>query len=102
MTQQPVTADERTVAVGDASCRWACTFAVLGISVDIVVRALVQREAYWDLVALVLVTCAISALYMRAKRVQAISRRQMLAVMLVGLVIAGATAAMVALRPFGN
>ena len=55
--------DERTVAVENASYKWACTFLTFALLIDVIYRGLVRDEAAWDLLALVVVGGAVSAVY---------------------------------------
>ena len=45
--------DERTVAVENASYRWAYGFLAYALLVDVAYRAVVHHEAAWDLMAFV-------------------------------------------------
>jgi hypothetical protein len=51
---QPVLRDERTVAVENASYRWAYSLLTYALLVDVMWRSLVRHEAAWDLMALVI------------------------------------------------
>jgi uncharacterized membrane protein YfcA len=55
MTNQPVIRDERTVAVENASYRLATVVLTFGLLMIVGVRALVLRQACWDLLVLVIV-----------------------------------------------
>jgi len=48
-THQNVQRDERTVAVENASYRWACTFVSFALLIDVMYRGAVRNEAAWDL-----------------------------------------------------
>jgi hypothetical protein len=100
MSQQPVI-DERAVAVAGGSHRLAWMVLFFGCLIDIVVRGLVLNEIAWDLVALALASSVVGGLYMRAKNVQMLSRRQTL-VLLIGAVVAAAVAAMFAVLRYYN
>jgi hypothetical protein len=54
-TPQVVERDERTVAVENASYRWAYGLLTYALLVDVMFRALFRHEAAWDLMALVFV-----------------------------------------------
>jgi hypothetical protein len=45
--------DERTLAVENASYRWAYLLVTYALLVDMMYRSLVRQEAAWDLMALV-------------------------------------------------
>ncbi len=51
---QSVERDERTVAVENASYKWACIFVCFALLIDVICRAVVRNEAAWDLMALVI------------------------------------------------
>jgi hypothetical protein len=53
--QQSVRRDERTVAVENASYRWAFSFVTIALLIDVMCRAVLFDEAAWDLMALVIV-----------------------------------------------
>ena len=62
-TPQAVERDERTVAVENASYRWAYLVLTYALLVDVMYRGLFRHEAAWDLMALVIVGGAICAVY---------------------------------------
>ena len=51
---QCVERDERTVAVENASYRWAYAVLTYALLVDVMYRGLFRNEAAWDLMALVI------------------------------------------------
>ena len=51
-TQQNVGRDERTVAVENASFKWAYIFVAFALLIDGAYRGAVRHEAAWDLLAL--------------------------------------------------
>ena len=55
--------DERAVAVGNASCRWALNMLSYGLLLDVIYRGWVLREGAWDLMALVILSGAVSFAY---------------------------------------
>ena len=55
--------DERTVAVENASYKWAYSFLCFALLIDVMYRGMVRHEAAWDLLALVIVGGAICAVY---------------------------------------
>jgi len=63
-TEQRLKRDERTVAVENASFKWAFYFLAFGLVVDAIYRQKVRNEAIGDLVALVCVSSAISLVYL--------------------------------------
>jgi hypothetical protein len=60
---QAVERDERTVAVENASYRWAYLVVTFALLVDVMYRSLARHEAAWDLMALVIVGGAICSVY---------------------------------------
>ena len=60
---QCVERDERTVAVENASYRWAYIVLTYALLVDVMYRGLFRHEAAWDLMALVIVGAAICTVY---------------------------------------
>jgi len=62
-TPQVVERDERTVAVENASYRWAYAVLTYALLVDVMYRSLFRHEAAWDLMALVIVGGAICTVY---------------------------------------
>lgn len=64
MSPQPVALrDERTVAVENASYKWACSFTCYALLIDMMYRAAVLNEAAWDLMALAVVPGIICTVY---------------------------------------
>jgi len=55
--------DERTVAVENASYRWAYAVVTYALLVDVMCRSLFRHEAAWDLMALVIVGGAVCTVY---------------------------------------
>ena len=62
-TQQSVVRDERTVAVENASYKWAYILLTFALFIDMLYRGLVRHENAWDLLALVIVSAAVGTLY---------------------------------------
>jgi hypothetical protein len=62
-TSEAVERDERTVAVENASYRWAYLLLSYALLVDVMYRGLVRHEAAWDLLALVIAAGVVSGLY---------------------------------------
>ncbi len=62
-TPQVVERDERTVAVENASYRWAYGVLTYALLVDLMYRGLFRHEAAWDLMALVVVGGAVCMVY---------------------------------------
>ena len=54
-TQPGVQRDERTLAVENASYRWAYLLLTYALLLDVMFRGLFHNEAAWDLMALVVV-----------------------------------------------
>ena len=71
-TPQSVQRDERTVAVENASYKWACLFVIYALFVEVVCRGLVRNEAAWDLLFLACVPGVICTIYQaRQKTIRA-------------------------------
>ena len=82
--------DERTTAVENESFRWGYLFQAYGLLLIVAYRGFVLGEASWDLLVLVVLGGAITALYQARQRV--LSGRCALAA-LVTMLIAGVLAA---------
>ncbi len=61
--------DERTVAVENASYRWAYMLLTFALLADVAYRGLVRREAAWDLMALVIAGGVVCTAYLAWHRV---------------------------------
>jgi hypothetical protein len=68
-TPQCVERDERTVAVENASYRWAYLLLTYALLVDVMYRSLVRHEATWDLLGLVVVGGAVCTLYQARQKI---------------------------------
>jgi hypothetical protein len=68
-TQQQVVRDERTVAVENASYRWAYSLLTYALLVDVMWRSLVRHEAAWDLMAMVIVGGIVASVYQARQRI---------------------------------
>ena len=68
-TRQDVQRDERTVAVANASYKWAGIFIIFALLIDVMCRAWFFDEAAWDLMALAVVTGAIPTMYQARHKV---------------------------------
>jgi hypothetical protein len=55
--------DERTLAVENASYRWAYALVTYALLVDVMCRSLFRNEAAWDLMALVIAGGAVCTAY---------------------------------------
>ncbi len=62
-TDQSVQRDERTVAVENASYKWAGGFVVFALLLDGMCRAVFRNEAAWDLLALAIAPGVICTIY---------------------------------------
>jgi uncharacterized membrane protein YdcZ (DUF606 family) len=62
-TQQRLQRNERTVAVENASYKWAGIFVSYALLIDGACRALFRNEAAWDLLALAIVPGVIGVIY---------------------------------------
>lgn len=87
-TRQDVQRDERTVAVANASYKWACIFITFALLIDVMWRAWFLDEAAWDLLALVVVSGAIATMYQARHRIlgQFLVRKAVLLALLGGVI----------------
>jgi len=69
MTGGDVVRDERTLTVENASYRWGYLFLAFGVLLIVAYRGLVQEEASWDLLALVIVSGLVTTVYQGSHRV---------------------------------
>jgi hypothetical protein len=58
-----VSRDERTVAVENASYKWAYILLSFALLIDVAYRAMFRNEGAWDLMALVIVGGAVCAVH---------------------------------------
>jgi hypothetical protein len=70
-TSECVERDERTVAVENASYRWAYLALSYALLVDVMVRSFVRHEAAWDLMALVIAGGAVCSAYQARQKILA-------------------------------
>jgi hypothetical protein len=68
-TLHAVERDERTVAVENASYRWAYSLLTYALLLDVMFRSLIRREAAWDLMALVILGGAFCAAYQSRQKI---------------------------------
>jgi hypothetical protein len=61
--------DERTLAVENASYRWAYLLLTYALLVDVMFRSLVRHEASWDLLALVVGGGIVCTVYQARQRI---------------------------------
>ncbi len=85
-TPQAVKRDERTVAVENASYRWAYGLLTYALLLDVMWRGLVRHEAAWDLMALVIVGGAVAGAYQARQRI--LTRGWVMKVVLAGCIAA--------------
>jgi hypothetical protein len=69
MTGRNLARDERTVAVENASYRLGYMVLAFGILLSVAYRGLVLQEASWDLLALVVVSGLVTAIYQGGRTV---------------------------------
>jgi hypothetical protein len=69
MTTGRIETDERTLAVQNASYRWAYLFLAYGLLVSVAWRAFARNEASWDLMALVIVSGVVTTAYQGRGRI---------------------------------
>lgn len=91
-TTTTVQRDERTVAVENASYRWAYLFLSFGLLALAAYRSFVYRESPWDLLALVVLGGILSTAYQGVRRVLS---RQWAAACLLTVITAGVLAAVI-------
>ena len=70
-TPECVERDERTVAVENASYRWAYLLLTYALLVDVMYRSFVRHEATWDLLALVIVGGAVCTVFQARQKILA-------------------------------
>jgi hypothetical protein len=92
-TTPTVDRDERTVAVENASYRWAYLFLSFGLLALVAYRSFVHRESPWDLMALVVLGGILSAAYQGLHKVLTL---RWAATCLLTVVAAGVLAALTA------
>lgn len=92
-TTPTVDRDERTVAIENASYRWAYLFVSFGLLALVAYRSFMHHESPWDLMALVVVSGFLSAAYQWFHKVLT---AQWAATCLLTIVVAGALAALTA------
>ena len=68
-TTNPVQRDERTLAVENASYRWAYLFLSFGLLLLVVYRSFVNHESPWDLLVLVVLGGGVGTAYQGFQRV---------------------------------
>lgn len=93
-TSQPVQRDERTVAVENASYRWAYGLLTYALLVDVMWRSWFRNEAAWDLMALIIVAGIGTSVYQARQRI--LTRGWVMKVVLV-CCVAAVIAALVAM-----
>ena len=94
MKDRPVSCDERTVVVENASYRWAYLLLTFGLLAVVAYRSLLYGESSWDLLALVVLGGLVASLY---QAVQGVITRQWMLVAAISLVVAAAVAVVVRL-----
>ena len=93
MSTGPIARDERTTMVENSSYRWAYLLMTYGLLAIVGYRGLVLRESEWELMALVVLGGAVTALYQGRHHVLsrhwvALVGTTMLAAGVVGVVLA--------------
>jgi hypothetical protein len=69
MKKDMILKDERTVAVENASYRWAYLVLSFGLLLDVAYRGLVRQESGWDLLALVILSGLITTFYQGSQKI---------------------------------
>jgi hypothetical protein len=85
--------DERTTAVEHASYRWAYLILAYGVLLSVAYRGFVMAQSSWDLLALVVLSGAVSTVYQSMHRV--LSRQWLVVALLTMLGAAVVAAALV-------
>jgi hypothetical protein len=85
-TPQSVKRDERTVAVENASYRWAYGLLTFALLVDVMCRSLFRNEAAWDLMALVVVGGVVATVHQARQRI--LTQGWVMKVVLAGCIVA--------------
>jgi len=85
--------DERTVAVENASCKWAYLFILFAIGIDIVYRVTVSKESVVDLIFLVIAGAGTRIAYQASQNALSRPSRKAMLFRLVGVIIAAIIAA---------
>ncbi|HUJ44643.1 MAG TPA: hypothetical protein VLW52_13670 [Opitutaceae bacterium] len=88
MSETEIVHDERTVAVENAGFRFAYQLLALGLLFDVMCRARAQRQANWDLMALVVVSGGAATAYQAARKTLAHRWAQFGAVFLIAAALA--------------
>jgi hypothetical protein len=69
MTAKPAERDERTVAIENASYRWAYLLLTFGLLIATAYRAFVWNQSSWDLLGLVIAGGVVTTFYQGTRRV---------------------------------
>lgn len=91
MNTRFVPRDERTTAVENAGYRWAYLILTYGVLLSVAYRGLVLQQSSWDLLALVVLSGAVTTGYQGRYRVLS---RQWMVIALLTMLIAGGIAAL--------
>ncbi|HTG99575.1 MAG TPA: hypothetical protein VL882_04870 [Vicinamibacterales bacterium] len=90
MNAHPVDRDERTVAVENASYRWAYLVLSFGLLVIVMYRSFAWRESAWDLLGLVVAGGIVPLLYQSSNHILSTrSAMKLLVAAVVGGLLAG-------------
>jgi hypothetical protein len=91
MNAHPVDRDERTIAVENASYRWAYLVVSFGLLVIVMYRSFAWRESAWDLLGLVVAGGIVPLIYQSSSHVLSTrsAKQLLLAAVVGGLVAAG-------------
>lgn len=92
-THKSVERDERTVAVENASYKWACISITFALLIDVIYRGVVRNEAAWDLMALAIVPSLACTMYQARQKILGPRVRK---VLLIGSVVAFVVSAVTA------
>jgi len=83
MNGTEIVRDERSLAVENASFRWAYLFTTYGLLAIVAYRAFAQKESSWDLLALVIASGVLTTGYQGLHRV--LTRRWVVAALVATL-----------------
>lgn len=98
MNGSNVVRDERTLAVENASFRWAYFFTTYGLLAAVAYRAFALKESSWDLLALVIASGALTTGYQGLHKV--LTRRWVVSALVATLAaIVVAALAVISTRP---
>ena len=96
MKNNEIIKDERSIAVENASYRWAYIALSFGLLLDVAYRGWVKNESSWDLLALIILSGLITTLYQAGKKI--VTRRWILWAVVTALIAAVVSAVLILVR----